>query len=62
MEYPEVGRLICPMQSKLGKNWALIHDKQEVHEESDEQIVVDIADEALEQIRYRLEVAKIDPS
>ena len=35
---------------------------EEVHEESDEQIVVDIADEALEQIRYRLEVAKIDPS
>ena len=58
-----MGRLICPMQSKLGKNWALIHDKQEVHEESDEQkIIVDIADEALEQIRYRLEVAKIDPS
>ncbi len=35
---------------------------EEVHEESDEQIVVDIADEALEQIRYRLAVAKIDPS
>lgn len=35
---------------------------EEVHEESDEQIIVDIADEALEQIRYRLEVAKIDPS